>query len=149
MRGNESRCEYVGADSLSDFTICHHHQSQHITHNGCTTTILAVYDPIKAFDRDTTLFCGRVTIRYCDKLNLPFQTYSIFPQQDNKMKIAFACSAFLGLASAFAPTSHVARQTTQLAASNGKDDGEKSKALPFVPRPKLLDGTLAGDVGFE
>jgi hypothetical protein len=24
-----------------------------------------------------------------------------------------------------------------------------SKAIPFVPRPKLLDGTLAGDVGFE
>jgi hypothetical protein len=26
---------------------------------------------------------------------------------------------------------------------------EMSKALPFAPRPKLLDGTLAGDVGFE
>jgi hypothetical protein len=24
-----------------------------------------------------------------------------------------------------------------------------SKALPFVPRPKLLDGTFPGDVGFE
>lgn len=29
------------------------------------------------------------------------------------------------------------------------DKKEMSKALPFVPRPKLLDGTLAGDVGFE
>lgn len=29
------------------------------------------------------------------------------------------------------------------------DNAEKSKALPFAPRPKLLDGTLAGDVGFE
>jgi len=30
-------------------------------------------------------------------------------------------------------------------------DGEsdKSPALPFAPRPKLLDGTLAGDVGFD
>jgi hypothetical protein len=29
------------------------------------------------------------------------------------------------------------------------DNAERSKALPFAPRPKLLDGTLAGDVGFE
>jgi hypothetical protein len=28
-------------------------------------------------------------------------------------------------------------------------DKEMSKALPFVPRPKMLDGELAGDVGFE
>jgi hypothetical protein len=26
---------------------------------------------------------------------------------------------------------------------------EMSKSLPFVPRPKLLDGSLPGDVGFE
>jgi hypothetical protein len=26
---------------------------------------------------------------------------------------------------------------------------EMSKALPFAPRPKLLDGSLPGDVGFE
>lgn len=31
----------------------------------------------------------------------------------------------------------------------GESNSEKSKALPFAPRPKLLDGTLAGDVGFE
>jgi hypothetical protein len=29
------------------------------------------------------------------------------------------------------------------------DNAQKSRALPFAPRPKLLDGTLAGDVGFE
>lgn len=30
------------------------------------------------------------------------------------------------------------------------DTGEDmSQALPFVPRPKLLDGTLPGDAGFE
>jgi hypothetical protein len=29
------------------------------------------------------------------------------------------------------------------------DNAQKSQALPFAPRPKLLDGTLAGDVGFE
>jgi hypothetical protein len=34
---------------------------------------------------------------------------------------------------------------------NPKDgeSGDRSQALPFAPRPKLLDGTLAGDVGFE
>jgi len=40
------------------------------------------------------------------------------------------------------------RAKSQLAASD-KDSGEMSKALPFVPRPKLLDGSLPGDVGFE
>jgi hypothetical protein len=29
------------------------------------------------------------------------------------------------------------------------ETGDKSKALPFAPRPKILDGTMAGDVGFE
>lgn len=28
-------------------------------------------------------------------------------------------------------------------------DIEKSKAMPFLPRPKLLDGALAADVGFD
>jgi hypothetical protein len=32
---------------------------------------------------------------------------------------------------------------------SGEDGVEKSKALPFAARPKLLDGTLPGDVGFE
>ena len=64
------------------------------------------------------------------------------------MKTVIATTAILGVASAFAPSSSVSRASTQLA-SSGKDEGEKSKALPFAPRPKLLDGTLAGDVGFE
>jgi len=63
------------------------------------------------------------------------------------MKITLALVSLFAGASAFAPSSSVARQSTQLAA--GKDEGEKSKAIPFVARPKLLDGTLAGDVGFE
>jgi hypothetical protein len=45
-------------------------------------------------------------------------------------------------------------QTSSLAMSeperdNMQDSNEMSKALPFVKRPKMLDGTLAGDVGFE
>ena len=64
------------------------------------------------------------------------------------MKSAIATTLFFGAATAFAPANTVGRQQTSLA-SSGMDDGEKSKALPFAPRPKLLDGTLAGDVGFE
>ena len=29
------------------------------------------------------------------------------------------------------------------------DNKDKSLALPFAPRPKLLDGTMPADVGFE
>lgn len=70
-----------------------------------------------------------------------------------KMKI-IAAASMLSLASAFAPSQNVARTETQLnlwgepTQKDGESD-DKSKALPFAPRPKLLDGTLAGDVGFE
>merc|ERR1712194_407571 len=30
-----------------------------------------------------------------------------------------------------------------------KDNENMSQALPFAPKPKLLDGSLAGDVGFD
>ena len=71
-----------------------------------------------------------------------------------KLSAAIAISFSVGTASAFAPVSSTrSRQTTSLnndlwgAPSDG--DQEMSKALPFIPRPKLLDGTLAGDAGFE
>ena len=64
------------------------------------------------------------------------------------MKVAAVSTLLFGAASAFAPSNTATRQGTALA-SSGKDEGEMSKALPFAPRPKLLDGTLAGDVGFE
>merc|ERR1711966_545331 len=34
-------------------------------------------------------------------------------------------------------------------ALSASEDQDMSQALPFAPRPKLLDGTLAGDVGFD
>ncbi|KAG7363302.1 chlorophyll A-B binding protein [Nitzschia inconspicua] len=63
----------------------------------------------------------------------------------------------LGSAAAFAPSGkNVAQRTNTVELGlwgepNPKDgeSGDKSKALPFAPRPKLLDGTLAGDVGFD
>eukprot|EP00980_Cylindrotheca_fusiformis_P005893 scaffold1242_cov123-Cylindrotheca_fusiformis.AAC.2 len=68
------------------------------------------------------------------------------------MKIV-AATAVLSLASAFAPSQNAVRSQTQLNlwGEPTKKDGEsdKSKALPFAPRPKLLDGSLAGDVGFD
>ncbi len=62
----------------------------------------------------------------------------------------------LGSAVAFTPVSNTAQRTQTVKLSlwgepNEKEgeSGPKSQALPFAPRPKLLDGTLAGDVGFE
>ena len=51
-------------------------------------------------------------------------------------------------ASAFAPT-RTATFTTSSQLSADKKDDNMSESLPFVERPKLLDGSLPGDVGFE
>jgi hypothetical protein len=47
-------------------------------------------------------------------------------------------------ASAFAP----APSATKTMALNAEGD-EMSKAIPFVARPKSLDGSMPGDVGFD
>ena len=60
-------------------------------------------------------------------------------------------------AAAFGPTpaSKTASVPTALRDDLWGKDGDKpkgeemSKALPFVARPKILDGTLPGDAGFE
>lgn len=59
---------------------------------------------------------------------------------------AISLLAAAGSAAAFAPTLSSTRQSTSLSMADGK---EMSQALPFLPRPKLLDGSLAGDVGFD
>jgi hypothetical protein len=72
------------------------------------------------------------------------------------MKRSLALSCLLaGSATSFAPLKSNTR-VSQLANDLwNSDDGkggkttEMSKALPFVPRPKILDGSLPGDVGFE
>lgn len=68
------------------------------------------------------------------------------------MKIAIASATLLGSAAAFssAPTTGKVgiSTSTSLSMASG-DNKEMSKALPFLPRPKLLDGTMAGDVGFD
>ena len=70
------------------------------------------------------------------------------------MKFSLALAATLGVsASAFVPHSS-SRITTALAddlfsEKEPSKTKEMSKALPFVARPKILDGTLAGDAGFE
>lgn len=72
-----------------------------------------------------------------------------------KLSIA-ALAAILASASAFVPSQQQKTTVTktQLKADlwgkpPGDNNKEMSKALPFVPRPKLLDGSLPGDVGFE
>ena len=63
----------------------------------------------------------------------------------------------VGSATAFTSNSNNLAQRTQtvqlsLWGEPSKKEGEggdMSQSLPFAPRPKLLDGTMAGDVGFE
>eukprot|EP00567_Pseudictyota_dubia_P013541 CAMPEP_0197449092 /NCGR_PEP_ID=MMETSP1175-20131217/20133_1 /TAXON_ID=1003142 /ORGANISM="Triceratium dubium, Strain CCMP147" /LENGTH=220 /DNA_ID=CAMNT_0042981099 /DNA_START=69 /DNA_END=731 /DNA_ORIENTATION=- len=58
------------------------------------------------------------------------------------MKLAaVSVAALAGSAAAFAPQ-RVGRSSVAL-------NAEKSKALPFMNRPALLDGSMAGDVGFD
>jgi|UniRef100_A0A7S1Z6B0 hypothetical protein len=55
---------------------------------------------------------------------------------------AFAAALLAGSASAFAPAPAGRANNVALAA-------EKSASLPFMNRPALLDGSMAGDVGFD
>jgi len=58
---------------------------------------------------------------------------------------ALTLTALIASASAFAPSARISRSSKLMMAENE----EKSKALPFVQKPKILDGSLAGDAGFE
>lgn len=59
-----------------------------------------------------------------------------------KLVTALTTALLAGSASAFAPTSNHARLSTAV-------NAEKSQALPFMNCPPLLDGSMAGDVGFD
>jgi hypothetical protein len=67
----------------------------------------------------------------------------------------FIAASLLAAASAFAPASTVGRTQTSLnlweepTKKNNEKGKKMSKSLPFAPQPKMLDGSLAGDVGFE
>ena len=58
------------------------------------------------------------------------------------------------LAMAFAPAS-TSKASTAVNAMPGRlwndmaEKGERSKAIPYLPRAKVLDGTLPGDYGFD
>jgi len=59
------------------------------------------------------------------------------------VQLATLTAALLaGTAYAFSPQTISARTTLSL-------NAEKSGALPFLNRPPLLDGSMAGDVGFD
>jgi len=57
------------------------------------------------------------------------------------MKFAALATLLVGAASAFAPQQQ-GRASVSL-------NAERSKSLPFMNRPPLLDGSMAGDVGFD
>lgn len=63
------------------------------------------------------------------------------------MKLAVLSTAAVS-AAAFAPAAQQSAAHSSTSALNMAEP-EKSQALPFAPRPKLLDGTLPGDVGFD
>eukprot|EP00549_Striatella_unipunctata_P017120 CAMPEP_0118702478 /NCGR_PEP_ID=MMETSP0800-20121206/17918_1 /TAXON_ID=210618 ORGANISM="Striatella unipunctata, Strain CCMP2910" /NCGR_SAMPLE_ID=MMETSP0800 /ASSEMBLY_ACC=CAM_ASM_000638 /LENGTH=199 /DNA_ID=CAMNT_0006603693 /DNA_START=45 /DNA_END=644 /DNA_ORIENTATION=- len=54
---------------------------------------------------------------------------------------SFVLVALTGVAAAFAPSRNVAVSTSLSA--------EMSKSLPFLVKPEKLDGSMAGDVGFD
>uniref|UniRef100_A0A7S2HHN0 Plastid light harvesting protein n=1 Tax=Helicotheca tamesis TaxID=374047 RepID=A0A7S2HHN0_9STRA len=68
-----------------------------------------------------------------------------------KLSIVTAFLASCGAASAFAPSTNMATRTASSSALQmaDKNADDMSKALPFAPRPKILDGALPGDVGFD
>jgi len=57
------------------------------------------------------------------------------------MKVA-SLALLAGSAAAFAPAAPPSRTSVAL-------NAEKSASLPFLNRPSLLDGSMAGDVGFD
>mmetsp|Transcript_11958 Transcript_11958/g.17426 ORF Transcript_11958/g.17426 Transcript_11958/m.17426 type:complete len:231 (+) Transcript_11958:102-794(+) len=65
-----------------------------------------------------------------------------------KLSMISAFLASCGVASAFAPSAKMATRTTAMQMAD-KNNDDMSQALPFAPRPKLLDGSFPGDVGFD
>lgn len=61
----------------------------------------------------------------------------------------FLLSPVLGFTPSTIPRTSTALKNDLFNEPSGGKKSEMSKALPFIKRPKLLDGTLAGDVGFE
>jgi len=69
------------------------------------------------------------------------------------MKV-IAASLLAGSAAAFAPAQQGVAKTSLDAMPDRKwdtmvDKTERSKAMPFLPRPINLDGSMVGDVGFD
>lgn len=58
------------------------------------------------------------------------------------VKVVALAALLAGSVSAFAPVANNDRASLAL-------NAEKSQALPFLNRPALLDGSMAGDVGFD
>ena len=65
------------------------------------------------------------------------------------MKTTLAFLACLGAATAFVPSAPLSGASTMIRARGSSVSmmAEKSKSIPFLPRPEALDGTVAGDVG--
>jgi len=79
---------------------------------------------------------------------------SLTNSTDTMMKLALA-AALAGSAAAFAPAQQGSAMKTSMDAMPDRmwdkmvDKTERSKSMPFLPRPINLDGSYVGDVGFD
>jgi hypothetical protein len=83
------------------------------------------------------------------------------PSTTMMMKTAFLLTALTASASAFAPPAAITTSSSTALAAGKKDvmpprmwnkmvdKTQRSKSLPFLPRPANLDGSMVGDVGFD
>ena len=72
-----------------------------------------------------------------------------------KFSTALSVTSLIGSVSAFVPHSPNKFASSALAATKKATADDENKpvefsiAIPFMERPPLLDGTMAGDVGFD
>eukprot|EP00293_Proteomonas_sulcata_P015573 CAMPEP_0184311362 /NCGR_PEP_ID=MMETSP1049-20130417/41458_1 /TAXON_ID=77928 /ORGANISM="Proteomonas sulcata, Strain CCMP704" /LENGTH=218 /DNA_ID=CAMNT_0026626685 /DNA_START=24 /DNA_END=680 /DNA_ORIENTATION=+ len=64
------------------------------------------------------------------------------------LRVALLAAA-VASASAFSGLSALPRAQTRASAVSGMKMQDRSSAMPFLSRPPALDGTMAGDVGFD
>ncbi|CAM9439991.1 unnamed protein product [Choristocarpus tenellus] len=62
---------------------------------------------------------------------------------------AASLAAMVAGASAFVPSTQLRTGTNARTPSSGMSMMANSKAIPFMPQPPKLDGSMAGDIGFD
>lgn len=103
-------------------------------------------------DDEMWMCCGNLNHRRrCCRSPRCLRSYDLPSHKfSSNMKAATLTLLAAGSAAAFAPQHALTSTTSSSSLSmSSNDNKEMSKSLPFAPRPKLLDGSLPGDVGFD